>query len=243
MNKKIIGILICFILTVSTIIPVAVGLDEKNNTKTETIDPVPLLYFKQPPIINIGNIPLTLENKGTGTAENITYELKVIDGPLFSPKDIEGSHPSLGPGEKLSVNLKITGLGFATILFNCRYTIAGIPGCGVEFQIQEEWRDLGLLFLHLFLPSMQPKKEWVQVEDYIYHNETDQESVELYLWDILQRHNVRVSEGSKSDSRGVLFKACCKFVDGIGVLEECGITRSVVEGGEAVWEVELVNGE
>ena len=62
MKKKIIGILICMILSAASVLPVAVGFDEKNNTTTETIDPVPILYFKKPPIINFGNIPLILEN-------------------------------------------------------------------------------------------------------------------------------------------------------------------------------------
>jgi len=232
----------------TAVFPVSEGLYKINDSSTRGIESVPILCFKDPLILSLGYIPLILENRGNGGAYDITYEMKIIErgglfgGELFSPKEIVRTYPYLGPGEFLEENLEITGLGITTIYFGCRYKIEGMYGCDVEFEIKQEWTDLGLLSLHLFLPGLQPKKEWIEIEEYWYFNETDQEGVQLFFGDIRQKHNVRVSVGSGCCAKEVLFKASCKFYDGIGILEECGITREIVESGEAYWEVELVDG-
>jgi len=247
-KAKLISILGMMLLIATAVFPVSEGIDKINDSSTGGIELVPLLCFNDPRILSLGYIPFILENRGNGAAYDITYEMRVIErgglfgGELFSPKEIVRTYPYLGPGEIIEENLEITGIGITTIYFACRYKIEYMYGCDIEFEIKQELTDLGLLSLHLFLPSMQPKKEWMEVDDYWYYNESDQGGVELYFEDICQKHNVRVSMGSGSWAKEVLFKASCKFYDGIGILEECGITREIVESGEAYWEVELVDG-
>jgi hypothetical protein len=55
-------------------------------------------------------------------------------------------------------------------------------------------------------------------------------------------HNVRVLLSLPSLSEEIEFLAACKFTDGRAILHECWITKWLVMGGEAHWQVELVDG-
>jgi hypothetical protein len=247
--KKVVGIFICMLL-ICLVLPVKGTFYENNITTTSDIDSVPIINLMNPPMINLQNIPFLIENNGDGTANNITWEMNIIEGTsilegkLFNPKSATGTIPFLDPDGESTVNIKISGLGIATIELTCSYSIDNISGCNTEFEVKQEWKDIGLFYVNLFLPSYQPDKEWVTVDNYSYFNDTDNDiGVELYHEDLLQKHNVRVVEGSKTNSEEVLFSASCKFINGTGVLHECWITEDIVTGGDAHWEVELVDGE
>ncbi|KYK24738.1 hypothetical protein AYK25_01540 [Thermoplasmatales archaeon SM1-50] len=90
---------------------------------------------------------------------------------------------------------------------------------------------------------IQPVKEWVVIENYSYfYNRSDAIGVELYYESINNMHNVRVVLGRPSFVQEVEFLAACKFTDGVGILYEYGITEDLVMGGDAHWEVKLVDG-
>ena len=150
----------------------------------------------------------------------------------------------MGPGSDYGEKVKLSGLGITTIRFNCIYTMSDLCGCDVEFEVKQEWVDIGIFSLHLILPGFQPDKEWVDIENYSYYNETDGAAgIEFYVEGINQKHNVRVVLGLGSKTDDVEFLAACKFYDGVAVLEECWITRDIVEGGDAHWELETLDGE
>ena len=244
--RKIIGILVCTLL-ISTAFPVIGELGKNNIPITGDIDNVPILNLQDPRIFNLQNIPFDLVNTGEGTAKNLTWEMNIIEGDglfygkLFSPKEDSGTIPMLGPDDEYTIDIELSGLGITTIYIDCRYTIENLSGCTQEFEVKQEWVVLGIFYINLFLPSMQPDKEWVVIDNYSYFEEKDTDGVELYHEDLLQKHNTRVVEGSKSGE--TLFLATCKFINGTGVLRECGITEDIVTSGEAHWEVELVDGE
>jgi hypothetical protein len=225
-----------------------IGEFGKNNISiTGNIENVPVLNLHDPRIFNLQNISFDLVNTGEGTANNITWEMNIIEGDglfygeLFSPKEDSGTIPSLGPDDDYPIYIELSGLGITTIYIDCKYTMGDISGCSQEFEVKQEWVVLGIFYINLFLPSMQPDKEWVDIENYSYFNDTKSDGVELIHGDLLQKHNTRVVEGSKSGE--TLFLATCKFINGTGTLRECGITEDVVTSEEAHWEVELLDGE
>jgi hypothetical protein len=242
MKTTIKGLFVCMLLIITSVLPIVVGYNEKNNIPTGGIESIPILDFRNPPAINLGTIPFIIKNYGNGTALNITWKMEIIEGGiLFFPQKKSGTISSLGPNECERIDISLTGLGMAIIELSCNYMIEGISGCNVEFEVKQEWRDLGILYLHLFLQFLQKDKDWMRIEDYSYSNETKTQGVELYYKDVLQKHNVQVVEGR--DSEEILFKAVCKFEDGVGFLEECWITRDVIISEKAHWEIELINGE
>ena len=249
MKYKILGILICTLLIAATVLPVAGQLDEKNNTSTRGIELVPVVDFIDPPLINLGGIPLALRNTGEGSADDITWKMEIIEegglfgGKLFNPKEEEGTFPSLPPDEYDDTKITLTGFGITTIYCSCTYTMPDITGCEVEFEVKQEWRDLGLMSVHLFFPSMQPDKDWIVIDDFTYFEDTKAEGVEFHVEGIRQMHNVRVNTGASSKSDDVVFLAACKFINGTARLEECWITKDIVEYEDAYWELELVDQE
>jgi hypothetical protein len=240
MYKKIVGILSCMLLIFASIIPVTGAINEKNEVNTDGFEPVPIVDFMD---INGGLLGITtvIMNLGDAGAKDIYWEMRASGGLFCFPKVKSGNMSALLSGgiDKISV-FPFIGLGIITIEFYCRFRIDG-SFCDAEFEIKQEWRDRALLFYHTFPEEIQPEKEWVEVEEFIYHD-TDDPEVELMYQGILNMHNVRVATSSDSYPE-VEFKAACKFEGGIGHLKECWITRELVEGGIGHWEVELVDGE
>jgi hypothetical protein len=241
MKMKLRGIFICMMLVIISLIPITSGISEKNIESTDDIDNIPIIDLRDPPILNFGKIPFVFVNIGDGTATDIKWEMNILEGSLFSPKNVNGTISQLEPDEGVVRRISLTGLGVATIEFNIAYKIENISGCDVEFKVKQEWIDLSIFFIHLFIPSMQPDKEWVRIENYTYLNVTDQQGVELEYGSLLQMHNVRVVEGRNTDE--IKFLAACKFISGSATLDECWITKDIVTGGDAHWEVELLDDE
>jgi hypothetical protein len=241
MKKKLLGIFVCM-LVIATAIPAVGTLDEKTMTSTGRIELVPVVDF-----INIKGgllgISVLLMNFGEGTAHDMTWSMTVSGGLLFFPREANGEIPSpLDPDDEyvIPINL-LLGLGKSTVTFYCNYTIIlDLSRSELEVGVKQEWSDLGLLILHTFPQGIQPEKEWVEIDGYEYI-ETDDQEVELTYAGINNMHNVRVVLG-KSYSPDIEFLASCKFQNGTGYLKENWITKDIVTGGDAHWEVELVNG-
>jgi len=241
MRKKILGIFICMLLIV-TVFPATGKYDVKTIFPTNRIESIPVLDLI---LIKGGffSISILLVNFGEGTAENIYWEMNVSGGLFFYPKSRNGDIDVLSPGEDQIIKIRpALGFGVTTINFYLKYKIANLS-CGVDIELIQEWKDQAFLFMHLFPETIQPVKDWLVIEDYSYFNETDTTGVELYHTGINNMHNVRVALGSDSFYQEIEFLGACKFTDGIGILEECGITEELVTGGDAHWEIELVDGE
>ena len=56
-------------------------------------------------------------------------------------------------------------------------------------------------------------------------------------------HNVRVVSNVKSDSSHAEFLAACKFTNGNATLNECWITKDLIESEEYRWELETIVGK
>lgn len=198
------------------------------------------------PILNLTDIKgglfgisVLLKNFGNGTADNIHWEMNVSDAFFFYPKYKNGDLGGLGPGQYETIKISpIFGLGKATITLNCVYSIVNLS-CDIE--VKQEWRDQAILIFHSFPGSIQPTKEWVAIENYTYFDKTESTGVELQYENICNCHNVRVVQGLSSFSQEVKYLGACKFTNGTGILEECGITEDLIIGGYAHWEVELVD--
>ena len=87
MEKKLLSIFICTLLIVTiAAIPISsthlekTGETEKNIILTGGFESVPILDFLDPPVFNLGSIPLELVNTGMGTAEYITWEMRILEG-------------------------------------------------------------------------------------------------------------------------------------------------------------------
>jgi hypothetical protein len=240
MNKKIIGIFCCMLLITAIALPVSGSLNEETKVNTCQIDLVPILDFKE---IKGGFLGITvlLENSGEGDANYVFYELRASGGLFFYTKIKSGEIPLIHPGETVELKFfPVLGIGAITIEFYCRYLIGGMY-CETEIEVKQVWRDKALFIFHSFPESLQPQKEWVEVEEYYY--ETDDPEVMLQYQHILNMHNVRVLSSTDSENETVEFRAACKFTEGIGHLKECWVTRDLVESGLGHWQVELVDGE
>ena len=247
-KKKLLGIIVCTLLT-TTALPAIGTLNEKTTTSIVGIESIPIIDFRNPPIINFRTIPLVLLNYGEGTAEDIIWEMEIIEGEglfqgkLLNPKKENGSHPLIGPYGDFATDINLRGLGITTINFIVSYTMEDVPGCNQVFQVKQEWRDIGVLSLHLFPEIIQPSKEWVDISNVSYYEDTDDLGVWFYHSGLLNMHNVRVVPNSNSAYSDELFLAACKFTNGTATLKECWLTKDIVEGGDAHWEVETVDGE
>jgi len=212
--------------------------------KYTPIPPIPILEF--------GNIKggilgysVTLTNYGNNTAYDIIWEMNVTDGFLFPDHD-SGEIDQLEPGEETIIKPKWAfGLGRSRIEFHCKYTMnINTTKSSFDVETKQEWTDLGLLIAHAFPKGIQPDKEWVDIDSFHY----EEGDLDLYVklefdW-IDHFHNVRVVTSQKdSSSQEVLYLGACKFINGIATLVEGHITRGDIESGNALWEVELVNGE
>ena len=241
MNKKIIGIFSCMLLILATSLPVSGTINEKTGAKTEGIELVPVLDFKE---IKGGFLRMSviIENSGEGPAYNVYWEMRINGGLFFYSKIKNGEIPIILPGEQIELKISpALGLGIITIEFYCTYLLESMY-CETEIEIKQEWRNRALLLLNTFPEDIQPEKEWMEIEEYFYY-ESDTQEVMLTFQDILNMHNVRVVSSTVSQNDTVDFRAACKFQDGIGYLNECWITREIIESGIAHWEVELVDGE
>jgi len=241
MRKKILVIFACMLL-IATVLPVTGTYDGKTVSPTEEIELVPVLDLT---LIKGGffGILVLLSNFGDGTADNIFWEMNVSGGLFFYPKSTNGEIEELNPDQNEIIKIRpALGLGIVTINLYCKYKIVNLS-CDVDIELKQEWKDQALIFLHLFPETIQPVKEWMEIENYSYFNETDTTGVELHYTGINNMHNVRVALGSYSFYQEIEFLGACKFTDGIGILEECGITEELITGGDAHWEVELVDGE
>jgi len=239
MKKKIIGILVCTLL-IATTLQVVGTRDEKTISPTGGIELIPVLDLK---FIKGGmfSISVILENSRDGSAENIYWEMNVSGGFFFYPKSKSGEIEFLGPyqSEKIKIS-PVLGLGRVTINFFCKYRIVNLT---CEIEVKQEWQDQAILFWHSFPEKIQPAKEWMDILEYWYFDKKCTPGVGLYYEGINNMHNVRVVLGPPYFFQEIEFLGACKFIDGTGILEECGITEAIVTSGEAHWEVELVNGE
>ena len=247
MKKKIVGILVCTLL-ITTALPAIGTLNEKTMTSTGGIESVPVIYFRDPSIFHFRNISVDLVNSGEGTAEDITWEMKIIEGEQFwqgrflSPKEKNGTFPYLGPDSKEEISIDMSGFGITTIYFNCKYKIEDLPECDVEFEVKQEWRVIGIMSLFIFPPNS-PQKEWPEIVDFWYVDETDDKAVQFYHEGINNMHNVRVVLNVDSDSSDAEFLAACKFTNGNATLEECWLTKDLVESEKCRWELETIVGK
>ena len=133
-----------------------------------------------------------------------------------------------------------TCIGKVSINFYCKYKILDLS-CDVE--VIQEWQDQAILFWHSFPESIQPAKEWIDIQEYSYFDTKCTPSVELNYEDINNMHKVRVVQGSSYSFQEIEYLGACKFINGTGILQECWITKDLVTTEEAHWEVELVDGE
>ena len=234
MKKKIVGIFVCTLLIV-TILPVTGTHDEKTISITREIEFIPILDFVEIDGSLLG-ISVVLANLGEGTADNIYWEMNASGGLFFYPKSKNGTIDALYSDQSETIKIwPVLGLGITTITFYCKYKIVNLS-YDVYFEVKQEWRNLALLFLHSFPETIQLTKEWIEIDNYAYFDI----GVELLKAGINNMHNVRVV---LDDSLEPEFLAACKFTDGIGFLNEYGITKELVTSGYAHWEVELVDGE
>jgi len=215
----------------------------------DPLEKVPLIEFIDPSVLNFRKIPLGLLNTGNGSAEDITWEMEIIDGggifrgKLFNPKYQSGYTPLLGPGQDFGEDIDLRGLGLTTVRLIITYTLKDLPQCPVEFKVKKDYRDLGVTALQTIPKILQPDELWNEVDSYEYYDESDQQGVELYIEGINQWHNVGVIYNSDDRANEVAFIAMCKFTDGHANLVECGITRDVVMSEKAHWVVETLNGK
>ncbi len=190
----------------------------------------------------LGSLSVELTNRGNGTAENISWVMNATAN-LFSPKLKNGTIGTLGPGENATIQIRpVHGLGKASVTFVCTYRIMNLS-YNVDFKVKQEWRDRALFFLDFFPQRIQPTKEWVTIENYSYVNGSRGPGVEfIYDGIICNMHNVRVILTSRLFADQIEFLAACKFTNGHAFLNECWITKDMVMGGNAQWELELVDG-
>ncbi|KYK22618.1 hypothetical protein AYK25_02340 [Thermoplasmatales archaeon SM1-50] len=242
MKNKMVVFFVCMLMII-TALPVIGTINEKTKTEVSSIDNCPVIDIFIAKFIGIGNIPLILGNYGEGTAIDIEWEMKILSGPLFSPKNASGSIDELEGGDYEIIRVPSLGLGFAAFEFYCNYSIQNITGSFIV--VKQEYRDFALGFLHMFFIFIQPEKEWhvIDTDDVHYFNETDQDGCHIFVEGINNMHNVRVMEGADDRSEDALFLAATKFTNGNATLYEYGLTRDIVEGGDAHWEIELVNDE
>jgi hypothetical protein len=202
------------------------------------------------PILELVNIKggvlgfsVGLKNFGDRTAYDITWELNVKGGLLYPPNSDSGEIDQLEPGEEQKINLNklMFGLGRSIIEYHCKYKMfLNTSKSELDVETKQEWRDLGLLFGHVFPDLIQPKKDWMEVEVFDYREEGIDKFVELKYQGINNMHNVRALD---SDTSEVLYLGACCFENGAGILEEGWITKGDIENNLAFWEVELVDGK
>ena len=242
MKNKLVIIFVCTLMII-TAIPAIGTINEKTKTEVSSIDNCPVLDFFIPKFMSIGNIPVILGNYGEGTAIDIEWEMKILSGPLFSPQNASGSIDELEEGGYEIIRVPSLGLGFAAFEFYCNYSIQNITGSFIV--VKQEYRDFALIIFHMFFIFIQPEKEWheIDTDDVHYFNASDQDGCEFFVAGINNMHNVRVLEGADDGSEDALFLAACKFTNGTATLYEYGLTRDIVEGGDAHWEIELVDDE
>ena len=247
MKKKIVGILVCTLL-ITTALPAIGTINEKTITSTEGIESVPVIDFRNPRIFQLGKITIDLVNYKGGNATDIEWEMKITEGEFFwqgkylSPKDKNGTIPDLGPEGKEPIIIDMSGFGITTIVLNCKYKIEDLPECDVEFEVKQEWRIIGLMSLFIFPPNS-PQKKWPEIEEFSYVEDADYQAGEFYVEGINNMHNVRVVSNVKSDSSHAEFLAACKFTNGNATLEECWLTKDLVEREKCRWELETIVGK
>ena len=187
-------------------------------------------------------ISIVLKNFGNGTANNISWEMNASGGLFFYPRSTRGTIDALSPGQNETIYIRpMLGLGTATITFLCTYKIVNLS-YDVDFVVKQEWRNRALFFLVSFPERIQPIKEWMVIENYSYFNESENPGIEFQYKGICNMHNVRVVLDLPSFSQEIEFLAACKFTNGSAILYECWVTKWLVQGGDAHWEVELVDG-
>jgi hypothetical protein len=241
MKKKLVVVLMSMLITV-TALPAFGTINEKELTETSMIEDIPIIDFYNNILWSYNPMIIYLENYGTGTAEDIEWEINITGGYFFSPHEWNGSFDALGEYNH-KIYLNTTGLGFGNMNLYCKYKMQNVSGCDVYIEKKEEYRILSIFFIHIFIRFLQPKKDWITIDDVNYFNDTDQDGCHFFVEGINNMHNVRVMEGADDGSEEALFLAACKFTNGNATLYECGVTRSIVESEEAHWEIELVNDE
>jgi hypothetical protein len=186
-------------------------------------------------------ISVVLKNFGNGIADNISWEMSASGG-LFYPRTKNGTIDPLSPGQNETIHIRpMLGLGTATITFFCKYRIVNFT-YDVDFIVKQEWHNRALFFLFSFPERIQPTKQWMTIENYSYINTSDFSGVEFHYLQKTNMHNVRVVVNSPSFAQQIEFLAACKFTNGTAILNECWITKELIQGGDAHWEVELVDG-
>jgi hypothetical protein len=239
MKKKSVVLFMCM-LVIATIVPATGTHDEKTISSTRGIDFVPVLNLTGIQGGFLG-VSVVVKNFGVGIAENIRWEMAASGGLLFFPKSRTGTIDMLYPGDAVPIKVwPALGLGKTTITFYCIYRIVNLS-YDVDFEVKQEWRDQTFIFWHSF-DTTQPTKEWRVIYNFSYFEKTGTPGVQFQYGGIDNMHNVRVVLGLPSCSQEVQFLAACKFTNGSATLYECWLTRELVQGGDAHWEVELVDG-
>ncbi|UCD13720.1 MAG: hypothetical protein JSW60_09215, partial [Thermoplasmatales archaeon] len=207
------------------------------------------------PILDLQNIKggvlgisVALVNSGGATAYDIKWEMNLSEiSGYFFPKHANGDITQLEPGEEAIIDIGLMfGLGESTVTFYCEYTmILNDSRSELDIGVKQEWRDNGYLIFHSFPEGKQPAKIWRTLKKHEYeYTIVDDEKVVNFTLDPpqpLQLHNVRVVRGHDKGSLDITFLGACKLIYGEGQLKENWITKSMVESGDAYWEVELVN--
>ncbi len=229
------------------------GLDDILLIGAGGIESIPILNITK---IRAGKniITVELKNFGNEPAYDIIWRMFILEefvgrifrGFLFFPKHGEGTIPSLYPGDTTEFNVDMKGLGLTKVSFNLLYTIKSNSRCEVEGEVFQEENVLGVLITLNNELIPQPERTWVNISDADYSAGIDK--VDLYFnmppYDIHHTHKIRLHDKDSSD---ILFQSSCSFeFDGSvskGTVKECHITKSIVETGNAYWQVELVNGK
>ena len=186
-------------------------------------------------------ISVVVKNFASEMVNNISWEMSASGG-LFYPRTKNGTIDPLSPGQNETIHIRpMLGLGTATITFFCKYRIANFT-YDVDFIVKQEWHNRALFFLFSFPERIQPTKQWMTIENYSYINTSDFSGVEFHYLQKTNMHNVRVVVNSPSFAQQIEFLAACKFTNGTAILNECWITKELIQGGDAHWEVELVDG-
>jgi hypothetical protein len=205
----------------------------------EEIAPVPIVSFR-----NMKGgflcVSVSLKNTGNETAYDIEWSMNMTGGLIISPKDlVTGTIDLLYPDQEETIKIKpVISLGKSKIIFICKYRLENEYRCDSETESKQEWNNLGLLVINSISPAIQYTKEWVRIDEFKYKNLPDLH-VELKKYGINKMHNVRVHS---TFSSSILYMGACCFASGIGVINECHITKPALMSGDGYWEIELVNG-
>ena len=253
MKNKFVGLIILMLLTITIILPVTEALNENIITSTEDNKSMPIQGLNVP-ILNItgiissdtkiGGIIITLYNSGEIDTSEINWYL-FVRGGIFYPRYRKGKIGEIGSKQSDEIEIgpmfRFGKQGNVTIYIYIKHSmqLKGIKG-SLDLNGKQEWVETGNLFTREFDPNVQPEKNWVGVDEFKYYNNGLEIYVELKYRGIEKCHNVRVissAKDSKSQQEILFLDACC-FQQGVAIIKEAGITRSLVEG-DAEWQVEL----